>query len=117
MHRCSVDRIIRSAPGNEVGWCRRLRHASKAQTPQDLTLTLQVFQRVVLEYVVSLQEFVDLVSGFKSEEPPQIVFGESATLVLLGRQRFQSAPRQIATSPMWLARSSGICTVTSMCLP
>src|SRR5206468_7109061 len=92
-------RSDRFAPGNEAGWCQRLRDASKAQTMQSLTLALQVFQRIVLEYLVFLQEFVDLVSGFESEEPPQIGLGESAALVLLGDQRFQRASRQIATSP------------------
>lgn len=39
----------------------------------------QVFQRVVLECLVFLQEFVDLVSGLESKEPRQIGLGEPAS--------------------------------------
>src|SRR3989442_38630 len=46
----------------------------------------------------ALQKFAGLVSGFEIRGTPQIGLGESAALVLLGSQRFQLAPRQIATS-------------------
>ncbi len=48
----------------------RFAPASKTEAPQTLTLALQVFERIFLEHLVCLQEFVDLVAGFKSEKPP-----------------------------------------------
>jgi len=62
-------------------------------------LAVQFFQGVVLEYLVFLEEFIDLIPGFEPEKPPQICPGETIALLLLSGQSFQCAPRQIANSP------------------
>ena len=63
---------------------------------QTLTLTVQVFHRVILQDIVSLQKLVDLKAGLESEEPPEIRLGETATLEFFSGERFQSAPGQVA---------------------
>ena len=52
-----------------------------------------------LEYLVFLQEFIDLVRGFESKQPPQIGPGQVVALVLFSGKSFHRTPWQIVTSP------------------
>ena len=44
-----------------------------------------------LEYLVFLQEFIDLVRGFESKQPPQIGPGQVVALVLFSGKSFASS--------------------------
>ena len=54
-------------------------------------------QRVVFIHFVGLEEPVELVPGFKTEQPPQLGLGNVAALEFFERQGFEGAAREIAT--------------------
>src|ERR1019366_738570 len=76
---------------------RRRQGPSNSQTPQAFQFLLQVFHGVVFIHVMGFEEPVELVPGPKTQQPPQLRFGDMTALEFLQSQRFEGAPRQIAT--------------------
>jgi hypothetical protein len=71
--------------------------ASNAEALQALEFPLQIFHGVVFIHFMGFEELGELVPGFKTQQPPQIRFGDVAAPEFLERQGFEGAPRQIAT--------------------
>ena len=78
-----------------VGYRQRQQELN-AQTPQAYEFPLQVLKRVVFKDRMGLQEIVNLVTGFKAEQTPQIRLMEMTLPVFFGDQGLQRAARQIA---------------------
>src|ERR1019366_1833318 len=76
---------------------RRRQGPSNSQTPQAFQFLLQVFHGVVFIHIMGFEEPVELVPGSKTQQPPQLRFGDMTALEFLESQRFQGAPRKIAT--------------------
>lgn len=66
-------------------------HSSKSQRLQGFPFTLEIVERIVLIDIVSLEESVDLVAGFKAKQAPEIGFVNMAQPVFLRGQGFQRA--------------------------
>jgi len=72
--------------------------ASKAKSGQRLQLAFQFLQRDAVVIVVRLQEPVDFVAGFETEQSPKVRSGQTAGAIFLCHQRLESAALETDTA-------------------
>ena len=78
-------------------------HRSQSQALKILDLTLDIFERVVVQDAAVLEKTVQLITGAKAESPAYLGLRQMSSLVFVQRKRLERAARQIAADDTQLA--------------
>ncbi len=73
-------------------------HRSESQTLQGVTLAIKIFQRVLVIYMVGLEEAIQFVSGFKAQHAAELGLGDMPGLEFFQREPFERPARKVGAA-------------------